>query len=106
MVFMSQTFRNACRAMGVNVQPSHKGSPWEKGTVETSFSAVGSLFAQYVAGYVGGSVENRGKDAEQDAVWSMAELQELLDEWIVALAEPSPRRAAAPAYPRQGADAE
>jgi putative transposase len=83
MVFMSQTFRNACRAMGVNVQPSHKGSPWEKGTVETSFSAVGSLFAQYVAGYVGSSVENRGKDAEQDAAWPMAELLELLDEWIV-----------------------
>ena len=85
MVFMSQTFRNACRAMGVNVQPTHKGSPWEKGTVETSFSAVGSLFAQYVAGYVGSSVENRGKDAGQDAVWPMAELQELLDEWIVAV---------------------
>lgn len=54
-----------------------------KGTVETSFSAIGSLFAQYVAGYVGSSVENRGKDAEQDAAWSMVELQELLDEWIV-----------------------
>ena len=83
MVYMSQTFRNACRAMGINFQPAHKGSPWEKGTVETSFSAVGTLFAQYVAGYVGNSVENRGKDAGRDAVWSMTELQELLDEWIV-----------------------
>src|SRR6266404_5980606 len=55
-----------------------------KGTVETSFGAVGSLFAQYVAGYAGNSVENRGKDAETGAVWSMVELQELLDEWIVA----------------------
>jgi putative transposase len=56
-----------------------------KGTVETSFSAVGSLFAQYVAGYVGSSVERRGGKAEQDAVWSMLELQELLDEWLVAV---------------------
>ena len=32
-VFMSQAFRNACRAMGINFQPTHKGSPWEKGTV-------------------------------------------------------------------------
>jgi putative transposase len=85
MVFMSAAFRNACRAMGVNVQPAHKGSPWEKGTVETSFGAVGSLFAQYAAGYVGNSVENRGKDAEHDAVWSVIELQQLLDEWIVAV---------------------
>ncbi|MEV6034016.1 Mu transposase C-terminal domain-containing protein [Nonomuraea sp. NPDC052116] len=84
MVYMSQTFRNACRAMGINVQPTHKGSPWEKGNVETSFAAVDTLFAQYVAGYVGNSVEHRGKDADQAAVWSMIELQEMLDEWLVA----------------------
>ena len=69
--------------MGINFQPTHKGSPWEKGTVETSFNAVGTLFAQYVAGYVGSSVEHRGEKAEQDAVWSIVELQALLDEWIV-----------------------
>jgi hypothetical protein len=85
MVYMSQTFRNACRAMGINVQPAHKGSPWEKGTVETSFSAVGSLFAQHVAGYAGNSVENRGKNAGREAVWPVTELQDLLDEWIVAV---------------------
>ena len=85
IVYMSQAFRNACRAMGISLQPSHEGSPWEKGTVETSFSAVGTLFAQYVAGYVGSSVERRGEHAERDAAWSMLELQELLDEWLVAV---------------------
>jgi transposase InsO family protein len=84
MVYMSQTFRTACRAMGINIQPSHKGSPWENGVVERSFDSVDTLFAQYVAGYVGNSVENRGKNAEQKAAWSMLELQELLDEWVVA----------------------
>ncbi|WP_406237345.1 Mu transposase C-terminal domain-containing protein [Nocardia sp. NBC_01009] len=83
MAYMSAAFRNACRAIGITLQPSHEGSPWEKGTVETSFSAVGTLFAQYVAGYVGSSVERRGRDAEAGAVWSMLELQELLDEWLV-----------------------
>jgi hypothetical protein len=71
--------------MGINLQPSHQGSPWEKGAVETSFSAVGTLFAQYVAGYVGSTVERRGKNADADAVWSMLELQELLDEWLVTV---------------------
>lgn len=52
--------------------------------MENSFSAVGTLFAQYVAGYVGSSVERRGRNAEKSAVWSMLELQELLDEWLVA----------------------
>ena len=82
-VYMSQAFRGACRAMGITLQPSHEGSPWEKGTVETSFSAVGTLFAQHVAGYAGSSVENRGKDPGGGAAWSMAELQDLLDEWLV-----------------------
>jgi hypothetical protein len=69
--------------MGINLQPSHKGSPWQKGVVEKSFDSVGTLFAQYVAGYVGSSVERRGRDAEAQAAWSMLELQALLDEWIV-----------------------
>jgi putative transposase len=83
MVYMSQAFRNACRAMGISLQPAHEGSPWEKGTVEASFSGVGTLFAQYVAGYVGSSVERRGEKAETGAAWSLVELQDLLDEWLV-----------------------
>ena len=85
MVYMSQAFRSACRALGISFQPSHKGSPWEKGTVERSLGSVATLFAQHAAGYVGSSVERRGRDAEQDAVWSITELQDLLDEWIVAV---------------------
>ena len=83
-VYLSQAFRNACRAMGINFQPTHKGSPFEKGNVETSFNAVDTLFAQYVAGYVGNSVENRGRNADQAAAWSIVELQDLLDEWVVS----------------------
>ncbi|WP_231929451.1 integrase [Micromonospora inositola] len=83
--YISQTFRTACRAMGINFQPTHEGSPWEKGVVERSFDSLGTLFAQYVAGYVGRSVEHRGENADQDAVWSIVELQALLDEWIVTV---------------------
>lgn len=84
MVYLSQTFRTACRAMGINFQPTHSGSPWEKGIVERTFGSIATLFAQYVAGYVGRSVDRRGNNADQDAVWSITELQDLLDEWIVA----------------------
>jgi putative transposase len=82
-VYMSQAFRSACRAMGISLQPAHDGSPWEKGTVEASFSGLGTLFAQYVAGYTGPSVERRGEKPEAAAAWSMVELQDLLDEWLV-----------------------
>ena len=49
----------------------------DRDQVERRLQSVGTLFAQYVAGYVGSSVERRGKNAEQDAVWSMVELQAL-----------------------------
>lgn len=84
MVYLSQSFRAACNAMGINFQPTHPGCPWEKGTVERTFASIATLFAQYVAGYVGRSVDRRGRDADGQAVWSIIELQDLLDEWIVA----------------------
>ena len=56
-----------------------------KPVIERTLGSVSTLFAQYVAGYVGSSTEHRGKNAEDGAAWSMAELQALLDEWIVAV---------------------
>jgi hypothetical protein len=47
--------------------------------------AVGSLFAQFVSGYTGSNTERRGRKVEAQPLWSMLELQELLDEWIVAV---------------------
>jgi len=54
-----------------------------KGHIERMLGSVASLFAQFVAGYTGSSADRRGRRAEQQAVWSLLELQELLDEWIV-----------------------
>ncbi len=83
-VYQSASFRAACRALGVSFQPTHVGSPWQKGVVERTFSSIATLFAQYVRGYVGRSVDRRGKNADTDAAWPIVELQALLDEWIVA----------------------
>jgi hypothetical protein len=45
---------------------------------------LGTQFLQYVSGYLGSSVERRGRDAATQPLWSLPELQDLLDEWIVA----------------------
>jgi len=47
-------------------------------------AAVGTLFCQFVSGYLGSGVERRGRAVGQEPLWSMLELQELLDEWVVA----------------------
>jgi hypothetical protein len=83
-VFISRNFRASCNFLGINFQPAHEGSGWEKGHIERMLGSVASLFAQFVAGYSGSSVERRGRRVERQAVWSLLELQELLDEWIIS----------------------
>jgi hypothetical protein len=83
-VFVSRNFRAACRFLGINFQPCHEGTPTDKPHIERTLGSVATLFAQFVAGYTGSCVERRGRDVEAEAVWPLAELQELLDEWIVA----------------------
>ena len=83
--YLSATFRAACRSLGISVAPAHPRTPTDKPVIERTLGSVSTLFAQHVAGYAGSSVERRGKNAGQDAVWSMAGLQALLDEWIVAV---------------------
>jgi hypothetical protein len=83
-VFVSRNFRASCNFLGISFQPVHEASGWEKGHTERMLGSVASLFAQFVIGYTGSSVERRGRHPEQQAAWSLLDLQELLDEWIVA----------------------
>jgi len=52
--------------------------------IERTLGSVATLFGQFVGGYTGRSPEYRGRSDGQQAVWSLPELQELLDEWIIA----------------------
>ena len=83
-VFVSRNFRLSCQLLGINFQPAHKATPTDKPHIENCLGSVGTLFAQFVAGYAGSNTERRGRAAGQGPLWSMLELQELLDEWIVA----------------------
>jgi hypothetical protein len=83
-VFLSHNFRASCRFLGINFQPAHEGTPTDKPHIERMLGSVGTLFAQFVAGYTGSSVERRGRHVEDEPLWSMLELQELLDEWLVS----------------------
>jgi hypothetical protein len=83
--YLSATFRSACRSLGISLAPAHPDTPTDKPVIERTLGSVATLFAQHVAGYVGSSVERRGHNAEDGAAWSMAELQALLDEWIVSV---------------------
>lgn len=83
--FISRNFKSSCRFLEIDFQPAHKGSGFEKGHIEKMLASIASLFVQFLPGHLGRSTDHRGRHPERDRLWSLLELQELLDEWIVAV---------------------
>lgn len=103
-VFVSDTFTRACERLGISIQPARKDTPTDKAVVEATFSSIKTLFAQHVAGFKGANIQQRGRAVA--AEWTLEELQDLLDEWLIvgwqhrphdALRDPhAPRRVLTP----------
>ncbi|MDJ0346686.1 Mu transposase C-terminal domain-containing protein [Streptomyces sp. H10-C2] len=81
--YISDTFRSACQALGISFQPCHPDTPTDKPHIEKTLGSVATMFTQYLPGHKGRSTEHRGADPAGEAVWSVHQLQELLQEWIV-----------------------
>ncbi|MGW7027054.1 Mu transposase C-terminal domain-containing protein [Streptomyces xanthophaeus] len=92
-VFVSHNFRASCRYLGINLQPAHKATPTDKGTIEKTLGSIATLFAQFVAGYTGSTTDRRGRKLEDGPLWSLPELQNLLDEWVIAVWQTRPHDA-------------
>ncbi|MEU8915551.1 Mu transposase C-terminal domain-containing protein [Streptomyces nigrescens] len=82
-IYVSESFVAACETLGVSVQPAPPRRPQAKGVVERTFGSINDLFGQHVAGHTGSSVLHRGRDAMAEAQWTIPQLQDFLDEWIV-----------------------
>jgi hypothetical protein len=82
-VYLSETFVRSCQTLGISVQPARPYTPTDKGIVERTFHSINTLFSQYVAGYTGRDVTRRARTVEADGLWTMTQLQDLLDEWII-----------------------
>ncbi|MET8431762.1 Mu transposase C-terminal domain-containing protein [Streptomyces sp900116325] len=89
-VFLSDTFTRACDRLGISIQRSRPRTPTDKGIVEATFSAINTLFCQHLVGYTGPNVSRRGEQVEDQAAWTIPELQDLLDEWVLAGWQPRP----------------
>lgn len=83
-VFVSETFRRACHTLEISLQPAHPDTPTDKPHVERTLQSVASMFVQFLPGHTGRSTEHRGRAPEEEAVWSIHQLQALLEEWTVA----------------------
>ena len=101
-VFVSETFIRACARLGVSVQDCRPGTPTDKGIVEATFDAVNTLFCQHVAGYTGSNTQLRGDRVAEEAAWTVPDLQDLLDEWLLCGWQARPHDALRdPYFPRR-----
>ena len=83
-VYLSETFLRACTSLGISVQPARPYTGSDKSIVERTFLSINTLFCQHVAGYAGRDTTRRGPDVADEAIWTVAQLQELFDEWVIA----------------------
>jgi Mu transposase, C-terminal len=83
-VYLSETFLRACISLGISVQPARPYTGSDKSVVERTFESINTLFCQHVAGYAGRDTTRRGPDVADEAIWTVAQLQELFDEWVIA----------------------
>ena len=104
-VFVSDTFTRACDRLGVSIQRARPRTPTDKAIVEATFGSINTLFCQHVAAYTGSNTTLRGLDAT--GAWTLPELQDLLDEWLLAGWQARPHDATArPAVAAAGVVAE
>lgn len=82
--YLSRHFRAVCEALNINLISSAPHTPTDKPHVERAFGSINSLFLQYMKGYVGRSVEHRGREVESQSaeLLTIAQGQELLEDWI------------------------
>ncbi len=83
--FASRNFQTACDVFGTEVIYAPPRTPTHKPHIERTLGSAASLFAQYLTGYTGRSAEYRGCGVENEPLWPLHLLQELLEQWLSAV---------------------
>lgn len=89
--FKSTTFISACERLQINLTLAAPRTPTDKPHIESFFRGLRTGFVQHLAGYVGPNVVQRGKDPAGQAVWTMTEVQNLMDMWVVGVYQNRPQ---------------
>ncbi|WP_414119773.1 Mu transposase C-terminal domain-containing protein [Corynebacterium nuruki] len=89
--FKSTTFISACENLQINVTLAAPRTPTDKPHIESFFRGLRTGFVQHLDGYVGPNVVQRGKDPAEQAVWTMAEVQNLMDMWVAGVYQNRPQ---------------
>lgn len=90
-VFIGSAFTAACERREISQIIANPRQPTDKPHVEGGFRRIRDGFVQYLAGFTGGSVADRGADPDAEAAWTVDELQILLDLWVLTAWQTTPQ---------------
>ncbi|WP_235522260.1 helix-turn-helix domain-containing protein [Cellulomonas sp. Root137] len=83
--YISAHVIGACARLGICVQPAIKDKPTDKPTLERFFGTLRLSLLQHLSGYKGPDVYSRGKDVEDGAFYYVAELEQIIREWVATV---------------------
>jgi hypothetical protein len=81
-VFAGRTFFDACAWLGISVRPARRRTPTDKAIVERTFASIKSMFSQWVNTYTGRDFTRRAAVVDGQRLWTLQQLDDLLQEWI------------------------
>lgn len=82
--YMSEHVMSVCARLGISVQPARVYMPTDKAAVERFFRTIKELLAQ-LPGYKGEDQPARGVNPENDAVYTIQQLEGIIREWIATI---------------------
>ncbi|MDO5740615.1 MAG: helix-turn-helix domain-containing protein [Ornithinimicrobium sp.] len=80
--YLSEHVIAACARLGITVQPAIPYKPTDKPTIERFFRTLNQGLLQHLPAYKGPDVFHRGADVEDQAFLYVAELEQIIREWI------------------------
>jgi transposase InsO family protein len=84
-VFKNHHLVDVQRVIGANILPARVLRPTDKAACERAFGATQSLLLEWLLGFRGVDVADRGADVEGDAVLTLAQMEHLIATWIVTV---------------------
>lgn len=82
-VFLSQAFEQACKHLGIDLCVARPYTPTDKAHVERLFRTIRESFVESLPGYKGPDVYSRGATVEDEAYYSLDEIDARFAHWVV-----------------------
>jgi transposase InsO family protein len=84
-IFLSQTFQDGCRKLGISIILARPRRPTDKAQIERAFGKIATSFLERLPGYKGSSVHDRGRRIEFDASITVDAMRVLFARWIAEI---------------------